>query len=183
MTRDDVLHWLEEHRDAVHGDPDALLARCEQAVRRHATEDAWVAAKRWAQRRQHEFEAESWGAHASEAFVANEVCHQLAWELRHHEPPIEPGAEEHLAGGPIQRSLGPDAWQVLASWVREIAAEQQHTVWREIVRYTDRRARSLIREQHLSRDCDLDHTRHYPEIAADVAAMLADDYSVHAHPR
>ena len=183
LRRDEILHWLEGHRGAFSGDPRELLERCERAVRRHATEAAWLAARDWAERRRRDFAAEGWGNHASEAFVAAEVCHQLAWELAHHEPEVEPGSEERLAGGPLRRRLEPRGWHVLEPWIRALAAEQEHAVWSEIVRFTHRRARSLVRERRLSHDCDLDHARHYPEIAADVVGLLAREYSLHAHPR
>jgi len=183
MTRDQILHWFEEHRAAIHGDPDALVERCERAVRRHATEAAWLAAKTWAERRRRDFEAEPWGNHASDAFVAAEVCHQIAWELAHHEPEVAPGSEERLTGGPLRRAVEDEAWQTLAPWIRGLAAAQEHATWREIVRFTHQRGKSLVQERHLSHDCDLDHARHYPEIAAEVAAALARDYSLHAYPR
>jgi hypothetical protein len=183
MDRSEILRWLEAHPAAVHGEASEILERCEHAVRRHAAEDAWLAAKSWAERRRRDFESHGWGNHASEAFVAGEVCHQLAWELRHHEPEVAAGAEEHLAGGPVREALEPDGWAVLSGWVLELAREQEHATWREVVRFTDRRARSLVRERQLSRDQSLENARHYPEIAADVAGLLARDYSVHAHPR
>ena len=37
-----------------------------------------------------------------------------------------------------------------------------------------------MRERHLSTDCDPDHARHYPEIAAEILGALARDYSQHA---
>lgn len=183
MTREQILHWFAEHRAAVHGDPDDLVERCERAVRRHAAEAAWLAAKSWAERRRRDFEAQSWGSYASDAFVAAEVCHQIAWELAHHEPEVTPGSEERLAGGPLRRTLEDEAWQELAPWVREVAAAQEHATWREIVRFTHRRAKSLVRERHLSTDCDLDHARHYPEIAAEILGALVSDYSQHAFQR
>ncbi len=183
MTRDEILHWFEEHRGAVHGDPDDLVQRCERAVRRHAREAAWLAAKAWAERRQRDFEAEPWGNHASDAFVAAEVCHQLAWELAHHEPGVAAGSEERLAGGPLRRALEDEAWQTAAPWIRALAAAVEHATWGEIVRFTHARGRSLVRERHLSYDCDLDHARHYPEIAAEIAATLAQDYALHAFSR
>ena len=187
MTRDEILSWFEGHPAAVDGDPGALVARCERAVRRHAREAAWLAAKGWAERRRRDFEAEEWGNHASDAFVAAEVCHQLAWELAHHEPHVEPGSEERLAGGPLRRALAEEAWQAVAPWILELAALQEHATWREIVRFTHGRARSLVRERHLSRDCDLERARHSPEIAAEVASELARDYSrqafLRSHPR
>ena len=183
MSREAILHWLEDHRAAIHGEPRELVDRCERAVRRHATEAAWLAAKSWAERRRLDFEAEIWGNRASDAFVAGEVCHQLAWELAHHEPELEAGSEERLAGGPLRRQLEPRGWCVLEPWIRDLATRQEHAVWSEIVQFTHRRARSLVRERHLSHDCDLERARHYPEIAAEVAGVLAHDYSLHAHPR
>ena len=183
MTREQIRSWLEDHRAAIHGDPVELVERCERAVRRHATEAAWLAAKVWAERRRRDFEAEPWGGHASDAFVASEVCHQIAWELAHHEPELPPGSEERLAGGPLRRAVEDDAWQELAPWIRELASAQEHATWREIVRFTHQRARSLVQERHLSHACDLDHARHYPEIAAEIAAALAQDYSRHAFAR
>jgi len=183
MGREAILHWLEGHRASLEGEPQELLERCERAVRRHATEAAWLAAKSWAERRRREFEAEAWGNHASEAFVASEVCHQLAWELAHREPVVEPGSEERLAGGPLRRRLAPRGWHVLEPWIREIAARQEHAVWSEIVRFTHQRARGLVRERQLSHDCDPERARHYPEIAAEVVGLLAREYSLHAYPR
>jgi hypothetical protein len=183
MNRDEILHWLEDHRAGIEGDPAELVVRCERAVRRHATEEAWLAAKAWAERRRREYAAETWGNHASDAFVAGEVCHQLAWELAHHEPEVEPGCEERLAGGPLRRAVGEEGWRALEPWIRELAAEQEHAVWSEIVRFTHLRARSLAKDRHLSHECDLEHSRHYPEVAAEIAALLAHDYSIHAHPR
>jgi hypothetical protein len=183
VTRDEILHWFEAHRGAVHGDPGELVARCERAVRRHAREAAWLAAKAWAERRRRDFEAEPWGNHASDAFVAAEVCHQLAWELAHHEPELAPGTEERLAGGPLRRALEDEAWRTAGPWIRELAAAVEHATWREIVRFTHARARTLVRERHLSHDCDVEHARHYPEIAAEIAGALAEDYALHAFPR
>jgi hypothetical protein len=183
VTRDEIRRFFEEHRAAIHGDPTELLERCERTVRRHAREAAWLAAKGWAERRRREFAAEAWGNHASEAFVASEVCHQLAWELAHNEPRVVPGSEERLAGGPLRRALEDEAWGAAAPWIRELATAVEHATWREIVRFTHQRARSLVRERHLSHECDLDHARHYPEIAAEIAGWLARDYSEHAFAR
>ena len=183
MTREEILSWCDAHREAVHGEPRALVERCERSVRRHAAEAAWLAAKAWAERRRNDFEGEVWGNQGSDAFVAAEVCHQIAWELAHHEPEPEPGCEERLAGGPLRQALEEEAWREVLPWIRELAAEQEHATWREVVRFTHRRGGSLVSERHLSRDCDLDHARHYPEIAAEVVGLLARDYSLHAHPR
>ena len=183
MNRNEILHWLEDHPGAVHCSAGEIVDRCERAVRRHAAEDAWLAAKSWAEKRRREWASHGWGNHASEAFVAREVCHQLAWELRHHEPSVATGSEEHLAGGPVKEALEPEGWAVLSGWVLDLARQQERSTWQEIVRFTDRRARSLVRERHLSDETSLEDARHYPEIAADVAGLLARDYSVRAYPR
>ena len=60
MDRNEISHWLDEHRDLVEGDPAALLQRCEVEVRRHTSEDAWLAAKDYVERRMRAWQLE-WG--------------------------------------------------------------------------------------------------------------------------
>ncbi len=183
MNRDDVLRWLMQHPSSVYADPASVVASCERAVRRHAAEDAWLAAKRHAEARRRQFEGEGWGNHASDAFVTEEVCRQIAYELRHREPQVERGDAAHLAGGTVQGAVDGDGWEVLVRWILDLAQQQEHETWREIVRFTNRRGRELVRDRHLSNDSDFEQMRHYPEIAAQVAGLLAHDYSLHAHPR
>jgi hypothetical protein len=182
MDRTEVLRWFEEHPAAAHGDVEQIVTRCERAVRRHAAEDAWLAAKQYVERRAETWH-EEWSPPASEAFVTPEVCHQLAWELRRHEPEVAEADTDHLAGGPVMDALEPDGWTFLRRWVRELAADEEHRIWQEIVRFTDRRGRSLARERKLSQDWRWDAEHRYTVIAAHVAEILAHDYSIHAHPR
>ncbi len=123
------------------------------------------------------------GAHASEAYVAREVCHQLAYELRRHEPSPHPGDEDHLAGGPVKGALEQEGWEFMLPWIMDLAREEEHETWEEIVRYTDHRARELIRAHHLSDDCSFDHSKCYGEIAARIASLLERDFAGHAFPR
>jgi len=181
MDRTTVLGWLREHPDLVHGDPEAVVVRCEWAVRRHAREDAWLAAKRYVAARQHQWEA-SHGAHASEAFVAREVCKQLADELAHHEPAPHPGDEEHLAGGGVKAALEHEGWTFMIPWIMALAKEEEHRTWSEIVGHTKRRAQELIQSHHLSNDTRFDQTKCYSDVAARIAGILADDYTEHAFP-
>ena len=181
MDRGTVLDWVRQHLDVVHGDAQEVIDRCERAVRRHAREDAWMSARRYIVERQHGWE-ESHGAHASEAFVAREVCQQLAEELRDHEPTPHRGDEDHLAGGPIKAAFERDGWQHLIPWILEVAREEEHRTWQEIVRYTKQHARDLIRSHHLSSDTDFDHTRCYGDVAAQIAGILARDLSARAFP-
>jgi hypothetical protein len=182
MDRQDVLRWLEEHPESVRGDPAEIVGRCERAVRRHAREDAWLAARDYVEDRAHEWE-EQWSPPASEDFVAREVCPQLAYELRRHEPHVEEADGEHLAGGPVVSSLSPAAWRVVREWVLALAEREEHAAWEGIVRFTGKRAADLIRERHLTRETDWDRDHRYKVIAAHVAEMLAHDYSMQAHPR
>lgn len=178
MERAQILGWLESHREEVHGEPAEILDQFEEEVRKHAAEDAWLAAKRYVEARMHQWE-HHWGFHASEAHVAREICPKLAAELRSHEPHVEAGDEEHLAGAALLRSLEPDARMRVIQWILEIAAEEEHKEWLEIVRFTRRRARGLVREGHVSSDSSWEGTQNYALKAAHVAQLLAQEYEAH----
>lgn len=182
MDRATVLDWLGRHPKVCHGEAEAIVSRCERAVRRHAREDAWIAAKRYVAERQHHWE-ESHGARASEAFVAREVCQQLAGELRSREPTPQTGDEDHLAGGSVKAALELNGWEYMIPWIMEIARDEEHATWVEIQRHTRRQAEELIRQHHLSSDATFDHSRCYGDVAAQIAAILARDFSEHAFPR
>lgn len=182
MERENVLERLREHPQAVDGDAEAILTRCEPIVRRHARENAWLAAKRYVFERKLEWKGRV-GSRASEEYVARDVCDQLAYELERHEPEPQPGDEERLAGASIRAAVEPESWEHLVGWILEVARRQEHETWREIVRYTKHRARDLVREHQLSSESDLDHTRCYGEIAPKIADLLARDFSRHAFPR
>lgn len=181
MNRNDALQWLEQHRHLVHGDPQEIIDRCERAVRRHAVEDAWLAAKAYVESRRHEWEHE-WGMPASAAFVAREICRQLAWELGQHEPHVQPGDAPHLAGGTVQRALEPEAWDQLCAWILELAESAEHRAWQEIVRFTGRHGGQLAREHHLSNDSDWSPESTWAAHAARVAALIEREFSQHAYP-
>ncbi len=182
MDRHDVQTWLEEHPEAREGDPAALVEKCERAVRRHAIEDAWLAAKAFATERAREWEKD-WSPPASEDFVAREICHQLAWELRRHEPEVGAADADHLAGGPVMEALAPAGQRVVAAWVRDLATLEEHLAWEEIVRFTDHHGPTLIRENGMTRELGWDEGHRYSVIAAHVLDLLAREYSVRAHPR
>ena len=182
MEREAVLRWFEEHPDSVQGEPQEIVARCERAVRRHAREEAWLAAKRYVAHCQLEWQQGS-GSHASEAYVARQVCEQLAYRLRRHEPTFHPGDEDRLAGGPVKAAVGREGWALLTGWIEELAHEQEHETWEEIVRYTQCCADELIRSHQLSDDSRYESSACFGETAARIADILARDYSAHAFPR
>jgi hypothetical protein len=182
INRSDIEDWLAKNPLPTRVDVRELLDRCESAVRRHAREDAWIAAKRFAEDRARAWHG-TWSPPASEVFVTTEVCHELAWELQHHEPEVREGDEEHLAGGPVREALPDESWAKIRAWVHDLAVEAEHRAWREIVRYTDRRAKDIIRRQGFTRDTGWDENHRYSEIASHVAEILAREYSLQAHPR
>ena len=56
MERIDVEKWFRVHPPASRVEVKELLDRCESAVRRHAQEDAWLAARNYALQRAHEWQ-------------------------------------------------------------------------------------------------------------------------------
>ena len=141
-----------------------------------------MSAKRRAAERQHQWET-SHGAHASEAFVAREVCGQIADDLAHHEATPHPGDQDHLVGGGVRAALEAEAWEFMIPWIMELARDEEHRTWTQIVDYTKHRAKELIRSHHLSSDTRFDHTGCYRDVAARISGILAHDYSEHAFPR
>lgn len=181
MERREVVQWLRVHPNDIQGNPESLVVRCERSVRRHAAEEAWHSAKAYVEKRKREWEKE-WGTHAGETFVAKEICVQLAYELKHHEPKIEIGDEENLAGSEVQEALTTAGWNRVSEWVREVAQAEEHDVWCDIVRFTGKHGAQIARDFDFKDDSDYDHTRTYPEIAAQVAGILAEEYERHAQP-
>jgi hypothetical protein len=181
MDRASVLHWFEQHPDAIQGDTNEILVRCERAVRRHAREDAWLAAKAYVSRRRCAWE-QAPGLHASEVYTAREVCHELADGLRDHEPGIAREDADHLAGGPVRRVVDDSGWELLTRWVLDMAREEEHATWLGIVRYTDGRAPELIRSEQLSDDCSSGGSECFGHVAARISKLIEHDYSVHAFP-
>ncbi|HXK21133.1 MAG TPA: hypothetical protein VMS55_00505 [Myxococcota bacterium] len=182
MERVDVEKWFRVHPPASRVEVKELLDRCESAVRRHAQEDAWLAARNYALQRAHEWEGE-FGLAASEQFVTGEVCHELSWELAHHEPMVQPGAEDHLVGGSVRQALAPDEWEMIRPWVLGQAAAEEHRTWMEIVKFTNGRAREIVRRNRFTLDSGWDAAHQYTAIAAHVAQILSREYSLRAHPR
>jgi hypothetical protein len=176
MERLEVEDWIAHHPQSVHADPNALLDRGEHVVRGRAHLDAWVHAIEIAQKSLRGFR----GAHgypASDSFVAREVCHEIARELKHHEPPpVDPSQSISRS---LLDALDPDAQRMFLGWLNDLAEREEHSTWRKIVRFTNHRANALILKAHLSDryDWDLDHR--YSLVAARVLKMLIADFEVH----
>ena len=175
MNREEVLRWLEEHPREVHGAPSEIVERCEAEVRRHAAEGAWGAARAYVEGRMHEWEHE-WGCHATESAVARTVCPMLAGGLKRNEPEIRPGSERDFVDDDVLAALEPEARQKLFEWVRELAQDVEHRIWKEVVRFTRNEAKTLVREGRVSSDDSYEATGNFAHKAAHVAQLVIEDY-------
>ena len=179
MERSEVLDWLTRHTEQVHDTPERVLSRCEIEVKEHAQEDAWLHARDIAEEHNHYWRDAS-GAHASEAFVAQEVCRELADEFKRSEPvPVE-GHEGAYVGEGVLSVLDPEARTVLLGYVHDLARGEEHQAWLEVVHFTRERGRTLARDEGLSSDVSFEGTHSYSETAARVMDILADDFQRHA---
>lgn len=180
MTRDEILAWLREHQASIHDEPEAALASAEREARRRAAEDAWQHARAIAEEQIRYWSQRSHAMHAREDWVAREVCHELARELKHLEPrPADDVA--HWLGPATLARFDREAREQLRAWIRDVAGQEEHRVWQDVVRFTDARARSLVREGELSTQDGWEYTHSYAETAARLAAILARDYEARAH--
>ena len=184
QSRTELLAWLRAHRTAVQGDPEEILERAERDARRRAAEAAWLHAKEYAQAELTRWRGRSEGSHASEDCVAREVCHDFARELRHHEPHDENDADERRWLAPeTLGALGEEAREPMRSFLRDVVGEEEHRVWAEVVRFTNHRASSLVRDGVVSTVDGWDETPRYRETAAHVTEILVEDFEARAHPR
>jgi hypothetical protein len=179
MKTGEILGWLRSHRESVRGDPETILQRAEKEARGHAAEQAWLHAKRIAERELADWKSRSKGSHAAEDCVAHEFCHDLARELRRLEPHPE-GDEAAFLDPATLAAFATEARTPLRFWLEDIAGDEEHRVWSEVIRFTHRRAKSLIREGTVSTASGWDQTHSYAETAARLAAILAHDYEEHA---
>jgi hypothetical protein len=179
MNRTDLESWLSTHPDSIHAPTGTLLDRCESEVRSHAQELAWIHAREVAEHSLHRFER-AFGLPASEIFVTREVCHEIARELKHHEPHVERTEESEWVSRSVLDALEPGARRMLREWLFDLAEREEHRAWQEIVSFTHKIATALIREGHMTRALDWDFERSYPRLAAQVTEMLIHEFEAHA---
>lgn len=178
MERIDMERWLAQHPESIHDDPDGLLDRCEAEAKDHARHDAWLHAREIAEDRLHRFE-HRFGLPASDVFVTREVCHEIARELKSHEPVPDGRAADALISQSTLDAFEPGAQSLLRNWLRDLEASEEHTTWPEIVRMTDHMAKGLIRARGMTNECDWDLDHSYPKVAARVVQMLIDEFEAH----
>jgi hypothetical protein len=179
MKRIDIEAWLTTHPTTIHRPARALLDACEAEVRHHAHELAWQHARERAEESLHRFEGGS-GMPASEAFVAREVCHAIARDLKHHEPHVERMSEEEWLGRRILEALDPEARPILHDWLLELAEKEEHEVWQEIVSFTHQLARELVLDLEMTNALEWDFERSYPRLAARVLELVIQQFDAQA---
>ncbi|GEM_PF-4906336 len=179
MERMDLENWLAGHPDSVRTEPSRLLDTCEREVRAHAKQDAWHHACEIAEESLHRFER-VFGLPASDTFVTREVCHEIARELKHHEPhPDEIQCAEWVSRALIE-SVDEDARLMLRTWLKDLGEREEHEAWRSIVLFADHLARQLIHDAQMTNDLDWDFDQSYPKVAARVARMMIREFETRA---
>jgi hypothetical protein len=179
MKRTEIESWLAVHPESIHAPARGLLDRCESEIREHAEELAWTHARQVAEQSLHRFER-GFGLPASEVFVTREVCHEIARELRRHEPHVDRRMESEWVSLAVLEALDPSARRMLRDWLFDVAEQEEHRTWLEIVAFTHKVARALIREARMTRTLDWDFDRSYPRLAARVTEMLIHEFEAHA---
>ncbi len=169
-TRKEVLAWLSAHPSSVHGDPLDIVRTCEREVRRRAAADAWRSAREYMRNRKRVWEKRSGHSTGSGDRMASELCGLFADELRRTRPRVIMGSEVAFAGEAIRDALDAPAWNEMRPWIHDLAQAEEEATWKEIVRFTRRRARSLPWS-----DVQVDPGQHSPELDGGRAtATIAD---------
>lgn len=179
MERSEIESWLRDHPHASQTQPRELLDRCEEEVRDHARHDAWLQARDVAESSLRRFER-VFGLPASDAFVAREVCHEIARELKRHEPHPDEQSTARWVGRALVATLDDEARGMLREWVYELAEQEEHEAWLRIVEFADHLGRTLIRDAGMTADLDWDLERSYPRVAARVARMMIREFELRA---
>ena len=179
--RADLLDWLEHHPETVRGPAKEALDRVEREVRHHARELAWHQAISIAHERGAAWSHRSRGMHCPEDWAAREFCREFASDLRMLEPVMEEGSEEEFAGRGYLEVFNPESRTRVLSWVHDLGMEEEHEAWREVVRFTKRRAETWIEQGTISKEERWEFTHSYAEAAMHAAELLERDYALQAH--
>ena len=173
--RTKVLDWLYHHPSAVHGDAAVIIARAEREARRRAREGAWAEARDTLQRYGRRWETR-WSAHASDEFVLREVLPNLARVLSQNEKHVKPGDHLELVGQELMGLLEPEALEAISEWAVEVGEREHHRIWQEIIEYTRKRGRELMRDGKLPVDEGSGGASHFTAKAAQIARLLSREF-------
>ncbi len=183
MERNQVLEWLYDHPREVKESPEDLVTRCEEAVHEHVLAETWRHACELARQRERSWLEDGGGAHASEAFVAREICGKLAMELRRLEPIPQARDLGSYVDARTLAPLGAGGRSLMLRYVLDLARREEHQAWLRVVDFTREKGKALARQRTFSKQLDFERTHGYAETAARVMHLLADDFEKHAHPQ
>ncbi len=183
VRRDDLLDWLSHHPDSVNGSADEALDVVEHEVRRYARELAWHRAIDIAHERGEAWSHRSRGMHCPEDWAACEFCKELASDLRMLEPVPEEGSEEEFAGKSHLARFSGESRDRVMHWVHDLAAEEEHEAWRDVIRFTKKRAETWIEKGMISTEQRWELTHSYTEAAVHASELLEKEYALKAHER
>ncbi len=179
-TRNEVLDWLTSHPGSVDGDPLDIVQNCESEVKRRAAAEAWRSARDYMDSRRQLWEKRCGYPISRSEFVAREMCRLFAKELHRLHPHVPNGTEIEFAGEAIRDSLDALAWDEMRPWIHELAQAEEEATWKEIVRFTRRRARALP-EQRSDVEADWDSTDgSYGHAAAVICEQLMAQFEERA---
>lgn len=179
MNRTEIENWLDHHRESMHQPTRVLLDQCEIDVQHHARELAWRHAREILEASLRRFRR-GFGLPASEDFVARELCHEIARELRHHEPhPSHPLEQSEWLSARTLAAVDPEARAIVGEWLEDLADREEHEAWKQIVSFTDHFATTLIRRGRLTRDLSWDFERSYPKLATSIGRMIMREFEDH----
>jgi hypothetical protein len=176
MERNEVLDWLHDHPQEVANAPEDVIKRCEDAVHEHVSEETWLLACEVARERERYWRDDGGGAHASEAFVAREVCRKLATELRGMEPVPQSGQAGAYVDADALAPLGKAGRTLMLRYVFDLARREEHDTWLHVLDFTRAKGLALARQRRFSKQLDFDRTHGYAETAARVMHILAEDF-------
>ena len=178
MNRVELESWFNRHPGSTYAPTNDLMDRCEVEVHNHAEVVAWKHALKVATASLRRLDGH-FGLPASETFVAREICHEVARELKRHEPQLDRIDETEWLSRSILDSIDPQARMVLRDWLRELAEKEEHRIWQQIVSFTHHVACALIAKAHMTGDLEWDFDRSYPRLATRVTQMLLREFAVH----
>jgi hypothetical protein len=181
MERNEVLDWLHDHPQEVKDAPEDVIQRCEDAVHERVSEETWLHACEVARERERYWRDDGGGAHASEAFVAREVCRELAAELRAMEPMPQSGQAPAYVDAASLAPLGRAARTLMLRYAFDLARREEHEIWLHVMDFTREKGLALAQQRGFSKQLDFDRTHGYAETAARVMHILADDFEDRAH--
>lgn len=183
ITHEKIFEWLRHHPDSIHAPVEGTLDAVEKEVRHCAREAAWHRAIEIAHTRGEFWRHRSHAMHCPEDWAAREFCREFASDLRMLEPVLTEESDEEFVGRAHLEAFSPGGRLRVLSWVHDLAVEETHGAWSDVVRFTKKRAEAWIADGTISTEERWELTRSYADAASHAAALLERDYALRAHAR